>query len=164
MFPKLAGQHATYLVQQLQSFKSGARQDPMMGAIAMTLTDEDMTNIANYYSDQKITAETLAEEEDADELKQRDALIAQGADLYRNGDIKREVSACIACHGPYGDGNKPASFPSLKSQHSDYLVKSLNDFKSGKRSNNNLNMMHMIAGKMSDAEIKAVALRISTMK
>jgi cytochrome c553 len=164
MFPKLAGQHATYLVQQLQAFKSGVRQDPMMGAIAMTLTDEDMTNIANYYSDQKITAEPLADEDDADELKQRDALIAQGADLYRNGDLKREVSACIACHGPYGDGNKPASFPSLKSQHSDYLVKSLNDFKSGKRSNSNLNMMHMIAGKMSDAEIKAVALRISTMK
>ncbi len=164
MFPKLAGQHASYLVQQLQAFKSGARQDPMMGAIAMTLSDDDIDNIANYYSDQKITTEPLPEEDDADELKQREALLTQGADLYRNGDLKHEVSACIACHGPYGDGNKPASFPSLKSQHADYLVKSLNDFKSGKRSNNNLNMMHMIAGKMSDAEIKAVALRISTMK
>ena len=75
-----------------------------------------------------------------------------------------EVSACIACHGPFGEGNKPASFPALKSQHADYLIKALNDFKSGARSNNPENIMHMIAKKMTAEEIKAVSYRISMMK
>ena len=91
-------------------------------------------------------------------------LIAQGSDLYRNGDLAREVSACIACHGPFGEGNKPAAFPMLKSQHADYLIKSLNDFKSGARSDNPEHMMHMIAKKMTEEEIRAVSYHISMMK
>jgi len=108
-------------------------------------------------------AEAVAEKA-ADAPDPMQTLIAQGSDLYRNGDLKRQVSACIACHGPLGEGNKPASFPALRSQHADYLIKALKDFKSGARSNNPENMMHMIAKKMSDEEIKAVAYRISMMK
>ena len=87
-----------------------------------------------------------------------------GRDLYRNGDVKNKVSACIACHGPYGQGNKPAVFPRLASQPADYLIKSLKDFKSDVRNNNPDSMMHMIAKKMSDQEIEAVAHYISMMK
>ena len=52
----------------------------------------------------------------------------------------------------------------LKSQHADYLIKSLKDFKSGARSNNPEHMMHMIAKKMTDEQINAVAYHISIMK
>ncbi len=164
MFPKLAQQNAGYLVNQLKAFKDGTRKDPMMSTLAMTLTENDMVDIANYYAEQKIVAEPAKSDESAEERAEHETLVAQGGDLYRNGDLKREVSACIACHGPLGEGNKPAAFPALKSQHADYLIKTLNDFKSGKRSNNPENMMHMISAKMSDAEIKAVANRIATMK
>lgn len=170
-FPKLAQQHSSYLVKQLKAFKSGARKNPMMSSIAMGLSDEDMNDIAEYYAEQKISANELPVVDDEDDTapgsqKKIDiqAVIAQGSDLYRNGDLTREVSACIACHGPFGDGNKPAAFPLLKSQHADYLIKALSDFKSGERSNNPENMMHMIAIKMSDEEIKAVSYRISMMK
>ena len=172
-FPKLAQQHTSYLIKQLQAFKDGSRKDPMMSAMAMGLTNEDMIDIANFYAEQKISANELPvlddEDEDEDETpaaKKTDiqTMIAQGSDLYRNGDLTREVSACIACHGPFGDGNKPAAYPSLKSQHAEYLIKALTDFKSGARSNNPENMMHMIARKMTDDEIKAVAYRISMMK
>jgi len=175
-FPKLAQQHSSYLVKQLQAFKDGTRNNPMMSAIAMTLSDEDMTDVSAYYATQKISENTLPVLESADEdekpaadkpTDKKDtiqAIIAQGSDLYRNGDLKSEVSACIACHGPFGEGNKPASFPALKSQHADYLIKALTDFKSGSRSNNPENIMHMIAKKMTDAEIKAVSYRISMMK
>lgn len=177
-FPKLAQQHSSYLYQQLQAFKDGTRKDPMMSAMAMALSDEDMADIAAYYEDQAISHNTLPvlDEDDDDEAKPADsekaadakdpmkAIIAQGSDLYRNGDLTRQVSACIACHGPLGEGNKPASFPALRSQHADYLIKALKDFKSDSRSNNPENMMHMIANKMSDDEIKAVAYRISMMK
>ncbi|MGR9012260.1 MAG: c-type cytochrome [Gammaproteobacteria bacterium] len=171
-FPKLAQQHSSYLAQQLHAFKDGSRNDPMMSALALTLTDEDIKDISAYYATQKISENALpvldADDDDESEKpvsnKDIQALIAQGSDLYRNGDLTREVSACIACHGPFGEGNKPASFPALKSQHADYLIKTLTDFKSGSRSNNPENIMHMIAKKMTDEEIKAVSYRISMMK
>jgi cytochrome c553 len=168
-FPKLAQQHSSYLEQQLHAFKDGSRSDPMMSPMAMALSDEDIKDISSYYATQKISENALPTlESDDDEKpagnKNIQDLIAQGSNLYRNGNLTSEVSACIACHGPFGEGNKPASFPALKSQHADYLIKTLNDFKSGSRSNNPENIMHMIAKKMTDEEIKAVAYRISMMK
>jgi cytochrome c553 len=168
-FPKLAQQHSSYLIKQLQAFKTGARKNPMMTAIASGLSDEDMADIAVYYAAQEISANDLPvldddEDEKSDSKVTIQSLIAQGSDLYRNGDLPREVSACIACHGPLGEGNKPAVFPALRSQHADYLIKTLTDFKTDTRSNNPENMMHMIAKKMTDDEIKAVSYRISMMK
>jgi len=176
-FPKLAGQHSSYLIKQLEAFKNGTRKSPMMSALAMGLSDKDIKNIALYYESQKISVNELPIlDEDDDDSDPKEvttttsgpnsvpAIIAQGADLYRNGDLPREVSACIACHGPFGEGNKPAAFPSLKSQHADYLIKTLTDFKTNARTNNPDNMMHMIAKKMTTEEIKAVSYRISMMK
>ena len=164
MFPKLAGQNSVYIANQLKAFKSGERKDPMMGTLAMTLTENDIVDIANYYADQKVVSEPDEKFDSEEERAEHEALIKQGSDLYRNGDLKREVSACIACHGPHGEGNKPAGFPALKSQHASYLVKALTDFQTGKRANHPENIMHMIAGKMTEAEIKAVATRIATIK
>lgn len=169
-FPKLAQQHSSYLERQLHAFKDGSRSDPMMSAMALPLTDEDIADISAYYATQKISENSLpvlaSDDEDEKPAGNKDVqtLIAQGSNLYRNGNLTSEVSACIACHGPFGEGNKPASFPALKSQHADYLIKALTDFKSGSRSNNPENIMHMIAKKMTDEEIKAVSYRISMMK
>ena len=177
-FPKLAQQHSSYLIKQLQAFKNGTRKNPMMSSIAMGLTDEDMVDIAAYYAEQEVSANQLPVLDDDDDEKpatadgekkadgnaKLQAIIAQGSDLYRNGDLPREVSACIACHGPFGEGNKPAGYPLLKSQHADYLIKTLTDFKTDARSNNPENIMHMTAKKMTDEEIKAVSYRISMMK
>jgi cytochrome c553 len=134
-----------------------------------------MADIAEYYAEHRITDNALPvlnnddDDDDAGKTAAKpsitvEALIKQGSDLYRNGDLPREVSACIACHGPKGEGNKPAAFPLVKSQHADYLIKTLSDFKSDARSNNPENIMHMIAKKMTDEEIKAVSYYISMMK
>ncbi|MGR9052645.1 MAG: c-type cytochrome [Gammaproteobacteria bacterium] len=173
-FPKLAQQHTSYLIKELNAFKNGSRVNAMMNALAGALSDEDMMDIATFYSSQKISVNNPPvlesdddDEEDgnlADSTNELKRLTSMGSDLYRNGDLVRKVSACIACHGPYGEGNKPASFPSLKSQHADYLISALSDFKAGVRSNNPDNMMHMIAKKMTDEEIKAVSYHISMMK
>ncbi|HIG07239.1 MAG: c-type cytochrome [Methylococcales bacterium] len=178
LFPKLAGQHPAYLVKQLVAFKNGERTDLSMQSIASSLSDEDMRDIAAFYSEQGISENTppepeVAEDDDddwgdsettAENSLTIDELVAIGRDLYRNGDVKNKVSACIACHGPYGQGNKPAVFPRLASQHADYLIKSLKDFKSDERNNNPYSMMHMIAKKMTDEEIEAVAHYIALMK
>lgn len=172
LFPKLAGQHPTYLSQQLTAFKNGTRNESTMTPISLSLTEEDMMDISAFYAAQKVSANTLPvfddDDEDDDEAVEEtvdiDTRLARGSDLYRNGDLESEVSACIACHGPYGEGNKPASFPALKSQHADYLIKSLKDFKSDARSNIPDNMMHMVARKMTNEEIEAVSYHISMMK
>ncbi len=181
-FPKLAGQHASYLIKQLQAFKDGSRNAPMMAPLAMGLTKSAIENIAAHYAVQTISTnqppvldsdddededDMTDEEKEAAAVKKQEelkALMELGSDLYRNGDLEREVSACIACHGPYGEGNKPAAFPALRSQHADYLIKSLTDYKNGARQNNPDNMMHMIAKKMTNKEIKAVSYHISMMK
>lgn len=172
--PKLAQQHASYLSKQLFAFKDGSRNDPVMSGMAMAVNDNDIADIAAYYAAQNISANpepVLPEDEEAGnttdgkDVKQIMAdLLAKGSNLYRNGDLARQVSACIACHGPAGEGNKPAAFPALRSQHPEYLIKTLSDFKAGSRSKNPENMMFMIAKKMTDEEIKAVSYYISTMK
>jgi len=107
-FPKLAQQHSSYLIKQLKAFKSGARKNPMMSSIAMGLTDEDMADIADYYAEQKISANELPVLDDEDDkpaatenVKKTDiqTIIAQGSDLYRNGDLtakSRPVSPAMA--------------------------------------------------------------------
>jgi len=173
-FPKLAGQHEGYIVKQLEAFKDGSRNAPMMAPLAMGLDKDSIADIATYYATKRISGNALpiimSDDDDEEELsaEAKDAevkrLMAIGADLYRNGNLETEVSACIACHGPVGEGNKPASFPLLQGQHTDYLIKALTDFKKGARSNASDNMMHMIAKKMTDEEIKAVSFHISMLK
>lgn len=173
-FPKLAGQHGSYLEKQLHAFKDGSRNDPMMSGMAAPLSDKDIADIAEYYETKKISsnaAPTLPAAEDEDDAqkaatpqKTMPELLAEGDNLYRNGDLTHNISACIACHGPNGEGNKPAGFPVIQAQHADYLIKTLTDFKNGVRSTNPENMMRMIAQKMTDEQIKAVSYHLSTMK
>ncbi len=50
IWPNLAGQKAGYLVKQLKAFKDGTRKDPMMSPMAAPLSDEDIDNLAAYFS------------------------------------------------------------------------------------------------------------------
>lgn len=176
-FPKLAGQHTSYLTKQLRAFKNGTRNAPMMAPLAKGLSEKDMVDLAKYYSMEKVSANPMptlkpqdhnAEDNAHSDNKNKEAelkaLLSFGGDLYRNGDLEREVSACIACHGPFGEGNKPAGFPMLKGQHADYLIQTLTDFKTNTRTKVADNMMHMIATKMTEKEIRAVSYYISVMK
>lgn len=53
MYPNLAGQKEAYLAKQLKAFKDGTRKDPVMAPMAMSLSDEDVANIAAYYASLK---------------------------------------------------------------------------------------------------------------
>jgi cytochrome c553 len=145
-FPKLAGQHASYLTKQLSDFKSGARKDPTMTGMAAPLSEQDIADLAAYFSSQTVAIGSANAEK-----------AAAGKKLYTGGDASRGVSACMACHGPDGAGNPGAKFPALKGQQTMYVVKQLQDFRSGTRSNDPAQMMSSIAGKMTDAEIEAVS-------
>lgn len=146
IWPKLAGQHQTYIKKQIQDFKSGARKDPLMSAQAAPLSDEDIANLSAYFTSQKIATGAAAA-----------AQVELGEKLYRAGNVETGVSACMACHGPTGVGNAPANFPSLAGQHAAYIEKALKDFRSGTRTNDSTNMMPGVTARMTDAEIAAVA-------
>lgn len=150
-WPKLAGQHAGFIAKQLADFKSGKkRSDPLMGSQVAGLSSQDMDDLGAYFASQ------TGSQGAADEK-----LAVAGAKLYRGGNKKKGVAACIACHGPTGAGNPAAKFPKLSGQHAAYVEKAMKDFRSGNRSNDMNKMMQNIAEKMNDKEIKAVASYIS---
>ncbi len=145
-FPKLAGQGAAYIAKQLADFQSGARQDPNMVGMVATLNAQDMANLGAFYSGQSASVGSA----DAEKA-------VTGKAIYTGGDKARGLAACMACHGPSGAGNPAAKFPALSGQHKDYVVKALNDFRSGTRGNDPAGMMRSIAARMNDADIDAVA-------
>ena len=154
-YPKLAGQHASYLLKQLHDFKSGKRKNPIMSAQVTNLKEQDMEDLAAYFSSQK---RTLGAATDA-------AMRELGQRIYRGGNETKAVPACMACHSPDGAGNPPAQYPSLGGQNADYVAKTLMDFRSGARGTAPKDaggkIMHDIAKRMDDAEIKAVAHYVS---
>lgn len=149
-WPKLAGQHAGYLVKQLKEYKSGVRVDPTMQGMASTLDDQGMEDVAAYFASQQIKPSTF------DKSK-----VALGESIYRGGITQAAVPACMGCHSPDGSGNEPANFPSLKSQHVDYTVAQLKKFRDGSRANDSGEMMRSVAARMTDDEIQAVAAYIA---
>ena len=152
-WPKLAGQHASYLVKQLKEYKAGIRVDPTMQGMAATLDDQGVEDVAAYFASQ--TPKPV----DFDKTK-----AALGESIYRGGITQAAIPACMACHGPDGGGNAPAKYPSLKSQHADYTVAQLRKFKDGSRSNDAGKMMRNIAKRMTEDEMSAVAAYIASLQ
>lgn len=142
-YPKLAGQHATYLASTLKAYREGSRANAIMAGMAAALSDENITDLAAYYAVQTITGGAV----DAD-------LVARGEQLFRFGDSAKGVSACAACHGPTGAGLSSAGFPSLRGQWAGYTETQLKAYRVGLRANA---MMNGVAENLSDADIQAVA-------
>lgn len=151
--PKLAGQHADYIVKQLKDFKSNTRANPIMMGMAAPLSEADMRNVGAWFASQT---------QKGGEAKNRDT-IEVGQKIYRAGVMNKGVPACAGCHGPSGAGI-PAQYPRIGGQYSDYIEAQLKSFrdagtdpKSAGRANDPNRMMRMVAAKMNDYEIKAVA-------
>ena len=155
LWPNLAGQGASYLVAQLKAFKEGTRENPLMTSQAMMLSEQDMADLAVYFEGLPAPVQAVADPD----------LVAKGEALYRGGDVTNQVAACIACHGPTGNGNPAAAYPALKGQHAAYTAKQLRDYASGDRvSDGKTRIMREIAGKLSADEIDALASYVQGLK
>lgn len=149
-FPKLAGQSARYIVHQLQDFKSGKRVNATMQPFAQKLSAQDMEDVAAYFNSQKLKpGNTTADKK----------TLALGQRLYRGGDAKTEVPACMSCHGPAGRGIPP-HFPQVASQWAPYTEAQLTAFRDHQRTND-AGIMQTIAGRLNEAQIKAIAQYMS---
>lgn len=148
--PKLAGQHPEYINKQLTNFKSGERKSAIMSGMVATLSPEDMKNLGAYFGEKKIAAGSAKDKN----------LVELGQKIYKGGNQSSGVPACASCHGPSGAGI-PVQFPALHSQHGEYTLAQLKLFRSGERANDAAKMMRVIASKMTDQEMAAVAEYIS---
>jgi cytochrome c553 len=121
-FPRLAGQQAMYLTNQLTNFRAHHRIDPAgseyMWGLSHHLTDAQIADIADYYTKQtpRRSSQRAADPK----------LLAEGKTIFENGVPEEKVIPCAACHGSKGEGNQ--AFPRLAWQHADYIVKQLNVF------------------------------------
>lgn len=153
-WPNLAGQHPSYIVRHLRAFRDGERVNALMSPMAMGLSDQDIEDLAAYFSAQaaRPTGETDP------------AKLALGQRLFRGGDPARAIAACAGCHGPAGAGNPGAGFASIKGQHAIYTAAQLRAFRSGERKSDSNQMMRGVAAKLSDADIDALASYLQGMR
>lgn len=146
MTPKLAGQNGSYIAKQLRNYQIGTRSHQIMSAIAATVSDEDLDDIAAYFSSQT-------------KMQGNGSANQIGKKLYQRGDMSRMIVACANCHGANGEGKTSANsiFPVIGGQHKDYLLGQLANFKAGDRSNSPGGVMNIMVQRMTADELEALA-------
>lgn len=156
-YPKLAGQNARYLEKQLHDFQLGAttqgksgRNNPVMWTQAQNLSEQQITDLAAYFASQKTEIGVTQEQ-----------YLELGQKLFRGGDAETGLAACMGCHGPRAMGNDPARFPQLSGQHPAYIVAQLKAFRAAERANDPNGMMRLLAARLTDKQIEALANYVS---
>jgi len=169
-WPRLAGQNAAYIEHQLHLLHDGRRTGKvgdgaaaMMPPMALMLSDSDIENVAVYYSQQTPSG-----------LEADPSYWKAGEKIYRFGDASRSIPACAACHGPTGRGNPAAGYPALRAQESVYVIKQLSAYsadvrytrneKGGSYGGDNGNIMHTIAARLSDEDMRNLASYVQGMR
>ena len=148
--PILAGQHYSYLKNQLNYFQvkegenKAKRENAVMLGIASGLSSDDIDNLSAYYSQQKIKPSYASNIE----------LAKAGEVVYKAGDDTRGIPSCSSCHGPRGLG-VPGQFPRISGQHATYTASTLKSYKNGSRANNN--QMMEISSRLTEGQINALA-------
>lgn len=151
-FPRLAAVQGEYLLKQLKEFKNGKRKSDIMSGIVAGLSDADMTNLAVHYSAQKRKPNAAKNPE----------LVEAGKKFYADGSPDNGVPACYGCH--LQDGTGTDKYPHLAGQHAAYTYQQLKRFATSERENDRGLVMQSLASRMSEAEMKAVAEYIMSMK
>ncbi|RTL33573.1 MAG: c-type cytochrome [Burkholderiales bacterium] len=145
-FAKLAGQLPTYILKQIQDFRSGARKHDQMAIVARNVSDDDVRDIAAYFA-----ALPRMSGQDGD-------LHQLGKELFEQGDAARGVLACVSCHGDKGKGlaSQPLA-PLIGGQEWHYLDRQLRDWRASERRNSQDGSMNKVTRELTDKEIEALA-------
>jgi cytochrome c553 len=165
----LGGQNVKYLYKQLVNFKSGYRVNGIMQSQVANLSQQDLANVAGYYSEQPVWSVGFA----------NPATNEEATKLYLGGDKSRGVIGCAGCHGPDGAGNSWAAFPRLGGQHAEYISNQLKLFRAAGREDDvtgdeqkryndadkegEKGMMQMVSSRLSDRDIRILSDYISAL-
>lgn len=137
--PKLAGQHPEYIVAALQEYKGDQRSHLTMHSQASDLSDQDMVDIAAYFSG---------------------TVLKPGPVPANAPPAPAAVAVCAACHGVTGISVVP-NYPILAGQHADYLKREIAEYKDGGRKNP---IMAGMATTIKDSDVDALADYFSKMQ
>lgn len=151
VFPRLAGQHSTYVARQLADYKSGRRKSSAMQPMVDDLAAADFAALGAYFAAKPVHAHAVQDPE----------LAGVGRYIFNRGNPFSGVAACASCHGSAGHGTEV--LPRLAGQHALYTENQLKQFNKRERTNDNA-VMHAIASKLTELEMKAVAAYISGLK
>jgi cytochrome c553 len=143
-FPSLAGQTFQYVYAQLRDLEAGRRQSETMTPIAKTLSSDDMQKLAEYFSQQPAMSSSAAIDS---------AKVAQGRSIADN-------SMCATCHGTGLAGQN--EIPRIAGQQYAYLVKALESFREGRRTNDGGAMQGVVHG-VSDQDLDALAQYVANL-
>lgn len=157
IWPSIAGQHEKYIERQLHLFKSGERASANMAPMVAALTDQNMKDLAAFFASQDMKLKAADPE-----------MVELGQKIYQGGIKDRNIPACLACHGPTGQGNPLSGYPKLANQHAAYTVNELKLFRAGRviegSDNANDSIMAEVTKYLSDEEITAVASYIQGLQ
>jgi len=159
LVPKLAGQYAKYIAKQLRNYQAGLRTHQIMNAMAATISDEELSDIASYFANQpKMQGKEQPKMQGKGPVENE-----QGKNLFLKGRISKMVVACVNCHGVGGKGLTPntSMFPVIGGQHKAYLLKQLLDFKKDERFNSPNSIMNRIVRSLSNEELDILAEYVS---
>ena len=141
-YPSLAGQTREYLYRQIKAFKEGQRKNSMMSPAVVVLSDQDMQDLAEYFSGQTLVRSTA---------KTDPAMIEQGKKIAFEAQ-------CVACHQPSFKGLN--EFPRVSRQKYPYIVKQLKDFRDGTRVSD---VMGPTVKALTDEQIEALAQYLTSL-
>lgn len=150
-FPRLAGQNPAYMLRQLSDYKSGKRKSSTMQPMVEDLTESDFKALGAFFASRTTHGHEVQDPE----------LAAVGLYIFKRGNPDAGVAACASCHGANAHGSE--SLPRLAGQHAQYTLNQLKLFNKRERTNDNA-VMHAVASKMTEQEMKAVAAYLSGLK
>jgi cytochrome c553 len=150
-FPRLAGQNAGYVTRQLGDYKSGKRKSTTMQPMVEDLSPADFKALGEFFASRPTMGHDVADPE----------LAQVGRFIYLRGNPYTGVASCATCHG--SDGHGTETLPRLAGQHAQYTENQLKSFNKRERTHDNA-VMHGIASKLSELELKSVAAYLSGLK
>jgi cytochrome c553 len=151
MFPKIAGLQESYIVKQLRDFQSGRRKSDIMAPVVAALKPEDFLALGTYFEGKKMKAGESGDKKLADE----------GKLIFFDGNEDSGLPACVGCHQPQGAGH--LIYPRIGGQHATYVTQQLKNFASAERSNDVSRFMRVVAKRMTEEEINAVAAYLADL-
>jgi cytochrome c553 len=154
-FPRLAGKPAAYLVRQMENFQKGLRKYPPMEYTVRQLGPDYMREIAAYFSAQQVAYSR------SPLPRMSAAALQRGEQLVSKGDPQRDIPACASCHGEQLTGVQPST-PGLVGLPYDYISAQLGSWRTHTRAMAAPDCMALVASRLSDADISAVAATLAS--
>jgi cytochrome c553 len=154
-FPRLAGKPSGYLYNQLIAFRDARRKYPPMNYLLEFLPDAYLKQIADHFATLRpafpLPAAAVVSHE----------MLAKGEALVTRGDPQRDIPACQGCHGPSFTGMEPA-IPGLLGLRASYVSAQLGAWRYGTRTAAAPDCMQLVAGRLTEEDVKAIAAWLSS--